>query len=462
MWILENRSIPRTGLFSQYTNLAWTDSSWLLDVLVAAMYKLFGLKALPMLLMVLKAALAGVTFVLARAMRASFWSAVALSALAQYAILSLQPLPYVFSILFFAVELWVLVRSRRSGSTRELFWLPLLFAVWANVHLQFVVGLLVLGFFLIALLLEDALRRAGVMWLSRRIVPVPIAQVGVITALCVIATLLNPYTFHPLAIAYKTLYSSVGFEHFAEMSALSFRKPQEYVLMLLIMAAFLALGRLRSLELFELITLLAGTAVAFRIQRDAWMAVLPAVAVLSGGLGLRELDQESRPSEDRPSKDRPSSVVTSSQRAYAGALALVVLFIAVWRIPDDKELMSKVSENFPVRACEYMADNHLGGPIFNSYLWGSFLTWYAPQYPVVADSRVELYGNDVLSRYFDVVGGKERLESEPTVARAGMLLIEKQSAIARALVKFPALSAQYKLVYSDDIASVYVPQRAAQ
>ena len=28
-WILENRAIPHTGLFSQYSNLAWNDSAGL-------------------------------------------------------------------------------------------------------------------------------------------------------------------------------------------------------------------------------------------------------------------------------------------------------------------------------------------------------------------------------------------------------------------------------------------------
>jgi hypothetical protein len=32
--------------------------------------------------------------------------------------------------------------------------------------------------------------------------------------------------------------------------------------------------------------------------------------------------------------------------------------------------------------------------------------------------------------------------------------------MARALIKLPALSAQYRLVYSDEIASVYVPKNA--
>ena len=143
----------------------------LFDLLLGVTYKLFGLRAIPMLLMLLKAAIAAGTFLLAYSRRGDFWKAVALSALAQYVLSGLQPLPYVFSILFFAIELRLLVSSRHSGSARGLWFLPLLFFVWANLHIQFGAGLVMLAVFLIASLIEHWLRSMDVNWLSRRIVP---------------------------------------------------------------------------------------------------------------------------------------------------------------------------------------------------------------------------------------------------------------------------------------------------
>ncbi len=69
-WIVENRAIPRTGLFSQYPNLPWNDSSWGFNFLLGMAYKLFDLRAIPILLMLMKTALAVVTFLLARSGRA--------------------------------------------------------------------------------------------------------------------------------------------------------------------------------------------------------------------------------------------------------------------------------------------------------------------------------------------------------------------------------------------------------
>jgi len=446
LWILAHRAIPHTGLFSQYSNLPWTDVTWGFDVLLAATYHLFGLRSVPILLMAMKVALAVATFLLARVECGNFWKAIALSAVAQFVISSVQPLPYVFSIVFLAAELWLLLRSRQTGKTKSLFWLPVLFGLWANVHVQFVSGLLLLILFMISLLLEAGLRKTRMGWLSERIQPLDLRQVGTVSLLSVLASFVNPYTFRIWSV-FKSLYSSVGFEHFTEMTSMSFRRPQQFALMLLVMIAFLSLGRRRRLELFELLALLAGTLIAFRIERDGWMVVLPAIAVLSEGFRLLP-GENAYTRGEKLGWDLP----------LTAALTVIAVGVAAVFVPRPNVLMSRVGEYFPVKACDYIAANHLPQPIFNTYSWGSFLTWYMPQYPVAVDSRVELYGDETLSNYFDIVGGKELLESQPMVARARVLLLEKDSAISKALVNLPGLKAQYSLVYEDDISGVFVPR----
>ena len=443
--MLENHAIPRAGLFSQYSNLRWDDSTWGFDLLLGIAYRILGMRALPIGLMTLKVAVALATFLLARSRGAGLWQSAALSAVAQYVITGLHPLPYVFSILFLAAELGLLLSTRISGSPRKLYWLPLLFVAWANLHGQFVVGLMLLAVIVVVLLVEHWLRTMGVEWLSSSIAPLPLRQVSAISALSLLATFITPYGYRLFGEFFRTSYSNVGFEHFSEMSAIGFRRPQDYLLMLLVMMAFLALGRRRSLDLFELLILLGGTVVAFRIQRDGWIVVLAAVAVLAGSSFLERGELEL------------TKGAAWEWRAVAISTA-IILAIAVVRLPDRVALMNRIGENFPAKACDYIAANKLPGPLFNEYSFGSFLTWYLPSYPVVVDSRVELYGDKVLSEYFDVIGGKERFDIHPMVAGAGTLLLERNSAMAKALQKLPALRSQYRLAYSDNLADVFIPQ----
>lgn len=446
LWILQNHAFPHTGLFSQYSNLPWHDASWSFDVLLGLMYRAFGLRAIPFLLMLLKVALAATTFLLVRAGRADFWTAVALSAAAQYVIYGLQPLPYVFSILFFAVELILLLRSRQTGSM-DLYRLPLLFLLWANVDIQFVLGLTLLLLYLIALGIEELIRGADKPWVSDAVRRVDLKRAGVMALLSLLMTFATPYTINLLPNSFSSLYSHATFEYFAEMSAMTFRHPQEFVLMLLVMAGFLSLGRRRSLDVFSLLVLMAGTAIAFRLQRDGWLAVLPAIAIVPGGRLLQ--------------CEPLSKTSYRWQRISASLTAIAVIFATLF-LPRNGVLMDKIDQVYPVKACDYIRNNGLPQPLFNAYSWGSFLTWYLPQYPVAVDSRVELYGNRLLESYFSVVSGKERLETEGIVSPSGTLLLERQSAMARALTNLPVLEARYKLVYSDDLASVFVGRAGNQ
>lgn len=452
LWILENRSIPHGGLFSQYPNLPWIDSSWAFDLALAAVYKLLGLRAIPVLSISLRVALALVTWLLVRAGKPNFWSALGISAVAQYVIPVSQGLPYAASIVLFGIELLLLEGSRRVGTTKPLYCLPPLFLVWANVHALFLAGLLLMIVFSVSGWIEDRLRRFRPDWMDREIRPLRPKPMLALSIAAFLATLINPYTFHLFPSACRTLYSDAGFQYLAELRAMSFRQPQDYALMLLVMAAFLALGRRRSLRVFELLALTGGTLLAFRIQREAWMAVLPAIAILSGPFGLSTRDwdphRESLAPPAQPLWEKPLSAV----------MITALLLIAAFRLPHEEGLMLRLNQNFPIKACDFIRQHDLSRPLFNEYSWGSFLTWYLPQYPVAIDGRLELYGDEFTAGYFKVIAGGERIEAYPALASAQTLLLQKESGMTKALTTLPSLAARYRLAYSDEVAAVFVRQ----
>jgi len=446
LWILQNHAFPRTGLFSQYSNRPWVASSWGFEALTAVTYKLLGLRAFPALLMGFKMALAAVTFLLARGWRGRFWCAVALCAAAQYVMVDLPPLPIVFSILFFGVELLLLLQSRRCGDLRPLYWLPPLFFFWANLHGQFLNGLLLLGLFLVAEVTEFLLHTSGFTSVSAP--PHSLAKVSAIAWLSVVATLLTPYTFHLFPSAFQTAYSNVLFENFPQMEALAFRRPQHFVLLLLVMGAFLALGRQRSRDLFKLGVLGVFVMLAFRVQRDVWCVVLLAIAIIAGALAGWQPATESRTSSPEWKWEKPLIV----------ALVAAMFLVAIIRMPTSDTLMKQASRVFPMKACDLIRANQLPEPLFNTYSWGGFLIWYLPEYPVAIDGRLDLYGDEINDRYFKVTGGTDRLETDPDFARARTILLERNAGMTRALTALPVLREQFRVVYEDDLATVLVRQ----
>jgi len=445
IWILQNHAVPHNGLFSQYPDLPWKAHSWGFDVLLAAAYKLIGLRALPVLLMVFKVALALIFFLLARGSRQNFWIPVLLAAVAQYAVPSLRLQPALCSILLYGVELALLFQARRAGSARPLLWLPLLFAIWANLDTQFVYGLLVLGLLLAAGVTEEICRRCGVGWFAGQTPAIPLGKLAALTATSLPATLLNPYTYDVYGAALKNFGRSALLAYLPELSAIGFRRPQDFALLLLAMLAFFSLGRRRSRDLFQFALMIVSAVLSFPAQRDSWLGAVAAVAVVGDAL-----------------PNRRSKVTQEGVRPWAlenfvtAGLVLMALWVAVViRIPSSREaLLASVGRTLPVRACDYIRENHLPGPLFNAYEWGSFLTWYLPGYDVAIDSRNDLYGDEINLRYFKLTHAEIPLSRDVSFVYARTILLPSNAPMAVAL----SATARFKMVYRDDVAMVLVPQ----
>jgi hypothetical protein len=442
--ILQSHTLPHNGLYSQSSALPWMASSWLYDVKVAIGYRMFGLLYVPMIAITCKLALAMLTFVLADGLRGRFWTAVILSAAAQYILGSWQPLPLYSSVLAFAVELILLMDSRRTGSIRPLYWLPLLFLCWANLHVDFVLGIAALLLFIAASAIESRGARAGVVWLERSSNP-PVNALGIVVAASVVASLITPYGWNLYGLFF-TQAASAANRYFPGFQALRFRSPQDYLLLLLTMAAFLALGMRRSRDLFQIALLVLCTIASFHAQRDTWLVTLAAVTILADAVPETHSQTEG---EIQP--------FPKSQLFIAAGLACVLLVAAAAiHLPHSrKAMMAEIGEGYPVAAADYIRDHQLPQPLFNSFPWGGFFTWYLPEYPVAIDGRTDLYGDDFNIQYAKVMNAEAHYSTFAPLNQAGTILLEKNSLMGTALATVPG----FKVAYSDNVAVVLVREQ---
>jgi len=442
LWMLQTHAIPRSGLFSQSASLPWVDANWGFDVVVACAYRSFGLAGLPILLMGLQVAIAVALFLMARRASRTFWPAVVLAAVAQCCLVPLRPSPALCSILFLAIELALLLRARRDGDARALYWLPFLFAVWVNLDRQISYGLLVLVLFCIAVVAEWLFVKSGIAWLEHDSANLRLDHLGIVALASFAATFFSPYTWQLHALVWQSATNVSVDRYFRELHAMRFRQPQDYLVMLLAMTAFFALGRRRSRDLFLISLLIVSAVISFRLVRDNWLVVVVSVAIVGNALYSKET---SAGGEHRPPWAR-------AERLWTGALVLIAIFSTALRLPADNVLRANISENFPLRAADYIRRNHLPQPIFNPYEWGGFLTWYLPEYPVSIDGRIDLYGNGLNIAYFKLVQAEVPLESDPSFARAQTVLLKADAPMAQALSTFP----NFKIAYRDQQAVVLV------
>src|SRR5258708_18432971 len=145
-WFLVAHSFRPNGLFSPAGAIhSWASYSWGFEVIVALLNMLLGLKGLAIFVILFQVTLVLVFFLAMRILSGGFWWAWLLSAVAIWA-MDLNRVdvgrPVAFSILFFTIEIALILWAQEIGRVKYLYWLPLLFLVWANFHIQFVYGLL--------------------------------------------------------------------------------------------------------------------------------------------------------------------------------------------------------------------------------------------------------------------------------------------------------------------------------
>ena len=434
-WILQNRAIPKAGIFSRNSAAEWIDLHWLYQAVLALFFKVLGLRAIPFVSMLVTTMLAIWTYLIASRRNAAFLVSLALSGIALL-IMNRGTEQGMISALFFAVELWIVAQYRSNPRTRWQWLLLPLFCIWANVNPGFVFGVLFLGLLAIVdlfLMLRGTISGsvAGRTWLL-------LVGTGV-------ATLCSPYMFAGWRAAWTELYSQTAIRYLAETRPMAFRDPLDYVAMLFVMGSLTILGYRRRYDPLDLVAIAGAMLVAFRFPREFWLVTLCCVFALSNSNAGHESNSK-------------ELLLKHHWREWTviGVIVVAVLLVSVACMPGDLKVLSKKSGlNLPIQACDAIRSGSLPSPIFNSYQWGSFLMWYMPEYPVATDNRIGLYGDEQNRTYFDLTIGKASLEQTPVFATANTLLLETGSDLAQALIRVPQLSSQFHVVYQDATAIVF-------
>ena len=454
-WIIAHRAVPHFGIFSQVSDLSWADPNWGLQVALAILYRIVGMRALPVAVMVLRILFALAVFILAGG-RGNFWRAVVITVWAQAAWVGSSSLPNTLcSAILLAAELVLLLRSRTPGRQKLLFWMPLLICVWANLDWHFVIGLAVFCMFCVASAIEPYLQERNWYFGSPDRRALPGSQLGLAAAVTFIASVVSPGSYHSYVTAWQNLFGTSPLESSPIMKSLTFREPQHYLLMFLAMGAFLLLGRRQASDLFLVLALAADVSLGFALGTETWIVVVASVAVIGELLSHTVIQA-----------DQLAQISGTVFRA-AVAMAVLILIFAAMRIPSSPEsLLNLVARTLPVRACDAIRKNHLPQPIYNELTWGGFLVWYLPEYPVAIDDRYELYGEAKTKLYYDVTRGQAAPSSDPALTAANTILVTPDNGIIKGADLFPNPEEMFRVtfpgfheVYRDDLAVVLTRQQ---
>jgi len=438
-WIVQHRSVPLVGILSRTAaTRPWVAYSWGFEVILSRVYAWLGLMGFAYFGILLSVLVSIVLFATCFALSRRFWRSWLLTLFGTFAyVYSLYPRPVFFSMMLFNVMLYLLLKAQRSGQIRELYCFPLLFLVWANLHIQFIYGLATLGLYIVVTAAVRLASRLSLNVNALRTSSLSLSRLSLIWAASAAASCIGPYSYRLFAVVVG--YSRARQTYFVIQELLSppFLDFTCFIFLFVIMAAFYAAGSRKKIDLFQLSLMVIASLCAFRTVRDAWFAAIPAILLLAD-VSVETTDQD-------------PAFTPWQLLSLTGSTAVLVFLLATNMGFTPGGVDYCVSMEFPVDAANFLRRIEPPGPIYNDFDWGGFLTWYLPQYPVSIDGRNDLYGDKFVGDYLTFDEG-DRTDGDPYLDEAGVVLLKKDKQLAKLLKH----DSRFRFVYEDKLADVFL------
>ncbi len=438
-WIVQHREVPSAGILSRTAaTRPWIAYSWGFEVIISRVYAWFGLMGFAYFGILLSTLVSVVLFATCFALSRRFWLSWLLTLLGAFGyVYTRYPRPVFISMMLFNLELYLLLRAQRTGNVRALYWLPLIFLLWANIHIQFIYGLATIGLYIVVAAGIRLAARLSINVSPFRGPSLPWTRLAAILLTSTLASCIGPYSYRLFLVVIGYSRATETYYVIQELQSPAFVSSISFIFLFVLMAAFYAAGTRKHIDMFQVALIAVASICAFRTTRDAWFAVIPAIMLVA------ERSAESA-SEDPP-------LTRAGVLSVAACTTVLIILLATNMGFTARGVDYCVSSEFPVDAANFLRRIEPPGPIYNDFDWGGFLTWYLPQYPVSIDGRNDLYGDKFVGDYLRFGSGDET-HGDPQLDEAGIVLLKKEAPLAK-LLKYDS---RFRWVYEDRLADVFL------
>ncbi len=301
------------------------------------------------------------------------------------------------------IGLFTCLTSRRW---HKAYWvlIPLLFTLWANLHGSFMVGLLMLGCFLVGrgIDIERRTNRLGAILKD----PCTVRYL-LLLQLSAIAVLLNPYGLQLYSVVWE-FSSNPNLQALIEWDALTLRTNQGIAVALAaVVLMFLyrwTPRRIRSVEVF-LLCGFGGLTLYYSRFLIWWAPVAAYYLVLHGNAVLKQ-DRKSQPVTEPAPRSSVSTVTVLGVFWICFAITPMGSFVVHQK---ETELLEAAGGITPIRAVEFLKNQEQEhklprGLIFSSYQWGDYLLWANPRpKSVFVATHLQFIPTTIWRQYFEIV-----------------------------------------------------------
>lgn len=384
--------------------------------------------------------------------------------------------PEMFAGVCFAVLLWLVVRTdsarrRRPGpgdfvelsrQQKITIWLgiPILFALWANLHGSFLVGFAILGGY--------ALGRAWeVFWRERRLKSVlsdvPFRRWVLLTELAVLATLINPYGFDLLLHA-ALFPSHPNLKDIVEWFSLEMVSIEGVAVgfsWILLLGVFRH-SRARIAASDVVLLAVYSLAVCLRVRMVAWYGP---VWMLILAPHLKDVCDQCKVSISRR-RFPASPTEPGSARAFLFTCLLLWLtfvfspFSTLVLQGKPRSRDRQYHSQTPLAITDFLREHPPEGLVACPQWWGDWLVWDGPEglEVMMTTNAVHVVPPKVWRDYMAISAGEAGLEHRLSKYRINTIVVHK--AMQSELFRVIRQSLGWKIVYEDDLGLIAVRRHA--
>jgi hypothetical protein len=394
--MLASGSVHTADPYSFTSDRPWVNHEWLAEVVTALAYTALGAPGLTLLKVGVIGAVAAIAWAIATQEGARPLGRDLFVLLVVFGTYSRSQVvrPQLFSVLFFCLLLWLL-RTADRGCERAFIAVPLCFAVWANFHGGWIVGLATLAVW--------AAGDAWQQWNRRRTL-----VLSAVATCSLLATLANPYG----PGLWRFLAATVGLSRpeITDWQPLLQFSPGMLLIEALLPAVALGAAWLAGLRpaahVRDLAVIAVLAAATLRLGRTDAFLQLAIAALLAGpivGL-LNRVDGRVRGHFARPSLPVAALVVLLAGRVLMGAVDnLATVRVRGYWIPDQAAALA-------------LKEARPGARVLTWFDWGEYALWQLSPagIRISMDGRREtVYSAGVIDDHFRFYAGDEALADYP-------------------------------------------------
>lgn len=438
--------------FSLTTTNPMMTTSWLAGVIFYIIYNVVGMEGLVFLKAVI---ITAAFFFLYKSMKISDKHGPADSyifaiflIIAVYAVrMRIFVRPLIFELLFLSIYFYILNLYRLKGS-KLLFILPLLQALWVNIHPSSIMGIILPLIFLFG---EGIKHFFG--W-STYIDKKRLLSLTSVIVIMIAASMVNPGGYNSVLFPFKLTGQEIYMAHIDEWQPLKIAHLVGYGFkytwgfsLLTALTIFVLFYQRKKADLTEVLVFCLFIFLALRRIRmvpEAVIAMTPIAArglpAIVSGIGLQK--------------------ILGYRRFVTGILIAVMAVVFYADVLNSKVYafgLGLKERVFPAKAVDFIIGNNIKGNMYNSLGYGGYLMWRLfPEYKVFIDGRIEIYDEGIYKSYLDAHSNPDVWKEISEKYNVDWIILEYSRDYAKK-ERMPHLvnNPDWALIYWDPVAVVY-------